>query len=144
MRLLTLFGGFSLAGGLLTFQQVSPAIWLIVEGIVVYLVWAGTGAIALSAVGITAIMWALMLMRFNSTEDLWVGNVMFNPAQVWALVLILGWLLALVLTFRLAFVSQNLSSVGVSKITVLCVLVLTVNLGLKLGHLIEIKIASGQ
>lgn len=135
IKLISLLGGYSLAGGLLSTVNASLLVWLLIEGMILHLSWAGTSAIALSVVGVTSVMWLETITIAISANRVVLG-VPLSAAQVWASALALSWLLAMLLAFLLAFTSQQLNEVC-SKTQAFWLLVLVTNLGLAIGWLTQ-------
>lgn len=134
-----LFLGHGLAGWLLNAYSASVGIWLLTEAIVLYLAWSGTGAIALSSVGVMGIISAATLFTPCPSGMLSI-EMHLTAAQGWAVALVLSWLLAMGLVFKLAFAKQQLNAVGLSRAQAFWLLVIITNVGLRLGQLIEIKL----
>jgi len=143
--LVSLFIGFAAVGWLLSIQQIHFILWLVLHGVIGYLSWAGSGALALSLLCITVVMWTATLSTSGNFEYWPTLPILtsLNPAQLWAIVLVLSWLLATLLAFHLAHIAQSMDTVGVGKNIRFLLLGLTVLLGLHLGRLIEIKTIFG-
>lgn len=130
-RLLLLFLGSELVGWLLISYRAPLAVWLVTEAMMLYLAWAGMGAIALSTVGALGLVWSATLFHRKAEFLTWFG-LPFTPAQDWATELLLNWLLAMVLIFRIAFTYQWLEARGWNREKVFCLLAIVTSLGLSL------------
>jgi hypothetical protein len=122
-----------MAGWVLISYNASFAIWVIIEAIVLYLAWAGVGAIAGSIVCGLGVLWIATLFH-REAVFLVGGNTSLSPAQDWAIELLLNWLLTTVLTFKLAFTQQFLRSNGWNRTKTVCLLAIVANLGFSLGQ----------
>lgn len=131
---------FGLAGWLLAFYQASPVIWVLIELMVSYLAWVGTGAIALASVGAIAMVWIATLLT-PQPEPL-IG-ISLTPAQTWALGLILSLTLALSLVFGLAFSTRYLNLANFPPKQTFQILIVLANIGLVGGTLINIALSKG-
>ncbi|MBW4691560.1 MAG: hypothetical protein KME27_07295 [Lyngbya sp. HA4199-MV5] len=137
LRLLTLFLGCGAVGWLLMRYQASLVVWLLTEALMLYLAWAGTGAIALSVVGALGLIWSATLFHGKAEFLVWLG-LPFTPAQHWATELILNWLLATVLIFNLAFTSQWLQIQGYRRTKAFYLLAIVTSFGLTLVQLMRL------
>lgn len=137
IRLLTLFLGCGVVGWLLISYRASLAAWLLTEAVMLYLAWAGTGAIALSVVGALSILWSATLFHHEAEFLVWFG-LPFTPAQHWATELLLNWLLAMILIFKIAFTNQLLRTSGRHRAKTFCLLAIVTNLGLSLVQLLRL------
>jgi hypothetical protein len=137
IRLLILLLGYGLAGWLLSLYNASLGIWLVAEAMILYLAWAGTGAIALSVVGVFGMMAAAtILIPFPTgmlSLKLHLLELHLTAAQGWAITLGTTGLLATMLVFKLGFANQQLNFEGFSRTQTFWLLILVTNLGLKLG-----------
>lgn len=139
LTLVRLFSIYGLAGWLLSFYHATPAIWLGIEFLILYLAWVGTGAIALAIVGSMGIIGAGVLT--SEVPDHLAGvSLPLNQAQVWALMLILSWVWALFVIWKLAFAVRYLRLMGWQRSQVFFIVFLIVNLGLKLGQALELRL----
>lgn len=137
IQLLMLFLGCVAVGWLLIRYQASLAVWLITEALMLYLAWAGTGAIALSIVGVLGLLWSATLLHSKAKFLVWLG-LPFTSAQHWAAELLLNWLLATVLIFNIAFANEWLQASGWRKIRTFYLLAIVTSLGLSLVQIIRI------
>jgi hypothetical protein len=133
IRLLTLLGGGGLAGWVLFSYKASFAVWVITEAIILYLAWAGVAAIAASIVCVLGLLWSATLFRREAVFSIWSGTT-FTPAQDWALELLLNGLLAMVLTFQLAFAHRFFCAKGWTRAKTFCLLAIVTNLGFSVGQ----------
>ena len=133
MHLLTLFCGGGLASWVLFSYKAPFAIWVFTEAIMLYLAWAGTGAIAASIVCVLGLLWSATLFHRKAVFSLWLATAL-TPAQDWALELLLNGLLAMVLTFQLAFAHQFFRVKGWTRAKTFCLLAIVTNLGFSLGQ----------
>lgn len=131
-RLLLLFCSCGLAGWVLCSYKTSVAVWVFIEVIVLYLSWAGVGAIAGAVVGVLGLLWGTTLLH-REAVFVWAGTAL-TSAQDWAIELLLNWLLAAVLTFQLAFAHPFLCAKGWNKRKAFCLLAIVTNLGFGLGQ----------
>lgn len=139
LTLAGLFSSYGLAGWLLSFYHATPVVWLGSELLILYLTWVGTGAIALAIVGSMGLIGAGVLS--SELPDHLVGIPLpLNQAQVWALMLILSWVWALFVIWKLAFTVRYLRLMGWRRSQVFLIVFLIVNLGLKLGQTLELML----
>jgi hypothetical protein len=133
IRLLTLLGGCGLVGWVLVSYHASLMVWGLTEAIILYLAWAGIGAIAVSTTSVLGILWGTTLFYRQAEILVWFA-IPLNPAQSWASELLLNWLLAMMLTFKLAFANRFLLAIGWNRTQTFCLLAIMANLGLSLGR----------
>ncbi|XGV96887.1 MAG: hypothetical protein ACAF41_29705 [Leptolyngbya sp. BL-A-14] len=137
LRLLLLFLGSGMVGWLLISYRAPLAVWFITEAMMLYLAWAGMGAIALSIVGALVLVWSATLFHREAEFLTWFG-LPFTSAQNWATELLLNWLLAMVLIFRIAFTCQWLEARGWNRANAFCLLAIVTSLGLSLVQLMKL------
>ncbi|MBW4474112.1 MAG: hypothetical protein KME45_27615 [Stenomitos rutilans HA7619-LM2] len=141
IRLLTLFLGCGAVGWLLVCYQASRAVWFLTEALLLYLTWAGTGAIALSVVGVLGLVWSATLFHGKAEFLVWLG-LPFTPAQHWAVELLLNWLFAMVLIVKIALTNQWLQTKGWRRTKAFYLLAIVTSLGLNLVQFIRILLPS--
>jgi len=134
--LLVLFLGSGAMGWLLISYKASLVVWLLTEAVMLYLAWAGTGAIALSVVSTLGILWSATLFHREAEFLVWF-DLPFTPAQHWATELLLNWLLAMVLIFKIAFANQWLCTNGWNRAKTFCLLAIVTSFGLSLVQLVN-------
>ena len=133
VRSLLLFGSCVLAGWVLCSYKASFVVWVVIEAIVLYLAWAGVGALAVSVVGVLGVLWGTTLFHREAVFFVWSGTVL-TSAQDWAIELLLNWLLATLLTFELASAHHVFQAKGWRKAKAFCLLAIVTNVGLSLGQ----------
>lgn len=141
IRLLTLFLGYGVLGWVLMSYSASLAVWLLTEAMMLYLAWSGTGAIALSVVGTLGILWSATLFHHEAELLVWLG-LPFTPAQYWATELLLNWLLAMTLIFKIAFANQWFRTSGWHRAKTFCLLAIVTSLSLSLVPLMRVLLLS--
>lgn len=137
IRLLTLFLGCGAVGWLLTCYQASLAVWFMTEALMLYLAWAGTGAIALSIVGGLGLLWSATLFHPRAEFLVWLA-LPLTPAQHWAAELLLSWLFTTGLIFKIAFTNQWLQASGWRRARAFYLIAIVTSLGLSVVQLMRL------
>ncbi len=141
-RLLIVFGGCALLGWMLVQYKAPVVVWGVVEVMMLYLAWTGTGAIALSTLMVLGIVASFLIFGSMKRSAMWLF-VPLNNAQRGASQLLLNWLLATGITFHLAFTTEflrttelrmsELRTTSISRVQAFWLLAIATNLGLSLA-----------
>jgi hypothetical protein len=132
-RITAIILGCFMVGCLLVRYKATLAIWLVTEIMILHLAWVGTGAITLAVVGTLGILWSATLAT-PITEDLAWPVVHLDPAQAWAIQLLITWALANGVIFILGLTAQFFHTIGSSRIQTFYLMVILPNLGLALAQ----------
>lgn len=132
--ILAVLGGSGVASYALISYNAPFIIWLMAELMILHLAWAGTQAIALAVVGVLALIWGTTIFT-PIVETSVVPGVPLDAAQLWAMQLLLNWLLANGLVFAVGFTSQWLRSTGKTRGQILRLVLAVANVGLSLAPL---------
>lgn len=134
-RVLIVFGGFALLGWMLVQYQAPVVVWGLVEVMLLYLAWTGTGAIALATLMVLGIIASFLIVRSVKQSTMWLFISLrnINDAQRGAAQLLLNWLLATGITFHLAFTTEFLRTTPLNRVQAFWLLAIAANLGLSLA-----------
>ena len=138
--LVALLLGMGFLNGILAIKHSSPVLSFAVQLLVLYLIWAGRGALAPVVFSITILMW-LQTLFTPIPDEMLSSPLHLTPAQFWSISLGVCWLVAIVLSVKLAAFSSHLQASGYHKTAILLLLLPLPIVSVSLGHFIQIGIS---
>ena len=129
--LLVLLLEYIFVGWLLSDCKVPPLTWAGTQAVTVHLAWVGFDAVAI------AIAWNVALIWAGAFSYTWPQSIPWAGVPVWAFVLGVIWVLALILVLTLAQAQKVIASIGLSKPQAFWLLVIIAWVGLGVGKMVD-------
>lgn len=124
--LLGLLVAYTAVGWILAAYAAPGPMWIWTLALIVYVAWAGVGAIAVSMLWVVSVVWIAAYTSAKPLHMNWQGST-------WAISLLGVWLFAISVVLMLAFAKPALESLRWSRKSTFYRLVIITGIGLILG-----------
>jgi hypothetical protein len=127
LHLVTIFSGLVIMGWMMNGFNVPALVCAVTLAVCCYLIWVGSGGIALASV------WVVGLMSLAAINQLWLHDLP-RPRFIYIpMMLLADWMLALVIVWRLGKISDYFQQAGRFRAIAFLGLTCLVSAGLRIG-----------
>ncbi|NJK30217.1 MAG: hypothetical protein HC851_11485 [Acaryochloris sp. RU_4_1] len=135
--LLGLLVAYTAVGWILAAYATPALMWMWTLALMVYVAWAGAGAIAASMLWVVSVVWIAAYTSATPLHVNWQGST-------WAISLLGVWLFAISVVLMLAFAHPALQSLRWSRKSTFYRVVITTGIGLILGRCLYWSVLPGS